>query len=508
VALPEYFRRSAVAAAQVLAGFDEDAIRQRLQGVTVGMAISPEAIRHREGEALADMAVRLIARLYPRIRIETSGRRTDVLGELARSINPDIEITSDGADVAVAIGPEPPRVAPIQVYAGSEGWDARISTDRPQDIGTTPNPIGAGIAACLAAANVFRYVFLDEEALDLDVTVSGLDLEARPSEKNVAVDYAKLTQDAVIAGIGAIGNAAVWALGRTSLSGRIHLVDPQEIELSNLQRYVLAARIDDKRPKVHVAREFLVDSLEAIPHQCTWAEFMAEMKHKVDRVLVALDSAADRRAVQASLPRWIANAWTQPGDFGVSVHPWDETGACLACLYLPPGALPNEDQLIAEALGIPGSNRELRIRQLLWSNAPTPRDLLEEVAAGLQIPLELLLRYEHRPIRELYVEGVCGGAVLPLDRIGQPAQNVHVPLAHQSALSGVILAGRLLAAAIDRSPKTTTVIRLNVLRPVPPYLSQKVQKDARGICICQDPVYRKAYRRKYGEAGSGPDTYT
>jgi hypothetical protein len=498
VALPEYFRRSAVAAAQVLAGFDEDAIRQRLQGVTVGIAISPEVAQRREGEALADLTVRLISRLYPRIRIEAGHGTTGTLAELARSINPDIEVTSDDADVAIAVGVEPPRVAPVQVYAGSQGWDAHLSTDEPQGVGGTRNPIGAGIAACLAAANVFRCIFLDEEGWDRDVTVSGLDLEARPSENNVAVDHAELTQDAVIVGIGAIGNAAVWALARTSLSGRIHLVDPQEIELSNLQRYILAARTDDKRSKVHLARQFLAGNLEAVSHQCTWAEFMVKMRHKADRVLVALDSAADRRAVQASLPRWIANAWTQPGDLGVSVHPWDETGACLACLYLPQGALPNEDKLIAAALGIPGSDMEQRIRQLLWSNAPTPRDLLEKVAASLQIPLELLSRYEHRPIRELYVEGVCGGAVLPLDRIGRPVQNVHVPLVHQSALSGVILAGRLLAAAIDRTPKTTTVMRLNVLRPVPAYLSQKVQKDDRGICICQDPIYRKAYGRKYG----------
>ncbi len=503
MALPEYFRRSAVAAAQVLAGFDEDAIRHRLEGVTVGVTVSPEAMQRQEGEALTNLAVRLIARLYPRIRLEAGGSEIGTLAELARSINPEIEVTTDDADIAIAIGADPPKVAPIQVYAGSEGWDAHLSADEPQGVGTTPNPIGAGIAACLAAANIFRHVFLGgEEQVDRDVSVSGLDLEARASENNVAVDDAKLTEDAVIVGVGAIGNAAVWALGRMPLSGRIHLVDPQEIELSNLQRYVLAARTDDKQPKVHLARRFLADKLEAITHQCAWPDFIAKMGHKADRVLIALDSAADRRAVQASLPRWIANAWTQPGDLGISVHPWDETGACLACLYLPQGPLPSDDKLIAAALGIPRPDVEARIRQLLWANAPAPRDLLEEVATSLRIPLEVLLPYEYRPIRELYVEGVCGGAVLPLDRIGQPAQDVHVPLAHQSALAGVILAGRLLAAAGGRTFETAMVTRLDVLRPVPPYLSQKVQKDARGICICQDPIYRKAYRRKYGKAGT------
>jgi hypothetical protein len=32
--------------------------------------------------------------------------------------------------------------------------------------------------------------------------------------------------------------------------------------------------------------------------------------------LAGVDSARDRRAVQAALPGWAMNAWTQPGDLG------------------------------------------------------------------------------------------------------------------------------------------------------------------------------------------------
>jgi hypothetical protein len=84
-----------------------------------------------------------------------------------------------------------------------------------------------------------------------------------------------------------------------------------------------------------------------------------------------------------------------------------------------------------------------------------------------------------------------------LNRIGRPNQDVHVPIAHQSALAGVLLGARLVARAIGQVPDTTEVTRIDVLRPLAAYLTQPMQKDARGICICQDKVYQDTWRAKY-----------
>ncbi len=69
-------------------------------------------------------------------------------------------------------------------------------------------------------------------------------------------------------------------------------------------------------------------------------------------VLAGVDSARDRRAMQATLPHWAANAWIQTGDLGVSDHHY-RNGACIACLYLPTGKTPNRDELVAAALQVP-----------------------------------------------------------------------------------------------------------------------------------------------------------
>ena len=56
------------------------------------------------------------------------------------------------------------------------------------------------------------------------------------------------------------------------------------------------------------------------------------------------------------------------------------------------------------------------------------------------VPLAKLLPFEGRPLRALHTEGFCGGTVTPLGEPGRSANDVHVPLAHQSALAGVLLA--------------------------------------------------------------------
>jgi hypothetical protein len=498
--LADYFHRAAIATAQILEGYDEEAIRERLEQTTVGLAFSPEAAQLPEGRASLDLLIRLLARLYPSLTLcSPAATFRDELSALAQSINPAIEIRTEGeVTVLVAVG-EAEAAAPITIYVGSDAWTAYVSAEAPTPVGGSINPFGAGVAAALGASNAFRAVFLpdDPTALDLNCAISTWNGEAEDNQ-GPEIDGIHLDGKNVLVGAGAIGNAVLWALARASVHGDLAVVDPELLELSNLQRYVLASRNDVGRPKVEIADEATNNSpLNVEPHLCGWASFVSENGYHWDRAIVALDSARDRRAVQASLPRWIANAWTQPGDLGVSIHPWTETGACLSCLYLPQGPLPSEDKLIAEALGVARPERELQIRQALHANQPAPRDLLEEAAQNLGVAFEDIEAFSTRPIRELYTEGICGGLVLPLDRVGRPQQNVHIPIAHQSALAGVLLAAAVTADAAGAGPESTRVTRIDVQRPVPIIPTQPAQKDPRGICICQDDDYRNAYQLKY-----------
>jgi hypothetical protein len=496
--LADYYERAALAASQVIAGFTPDLFRTTLEQANVGLAIGREAATSEEGKALADLTVRLLARLYPclelRAEVSAEGER---LESVARMINPRIEFRP-GASVGIGIGRGAPGFE-TTYFAGSDGWDALLSMSGPVRTGSSPNPLGAGAAACLAVGSIFRHVLLPESERPPtnDARLSTFFCEKGETPSSIPNYNWRLTDDAVLVGAGAVGNGTVWVLGRSPAEGRIHIVDHESLELSNLQRYAVASRGDEGRRKVDIAQEHFRGELTCIPHQVKWAEFVQKCGYAWRHVLVGVDSAADRRSVQAALPEWIANAWTQPGDLGVSVHDrFDGTGACLACLYLPTHTAPNEDELVAAALGIPQLVAE--VRTLLHTGAGVGRPLLEAVSQGLQRQLEDVLLYEGRTIRELYVEGICGGGLIPLGMIGLPRQELHVPLAHQSALAGVLLAAALLRRAVGKGTETTVTTRIDVARPLGDFLTQPTLKARTGLCICEDQDYVYAYQAKFG----------
>ena len=497
MALPEYFQRNAVAISQVISGLDEQLLESRLRDVCIGVTVGADA-GTTESRAILDLLVRLLARLYPAlaIRDERDGGIADEINELARRINPRIDLSGQPT-VEVIVGSAGVRASASRtVFVGSRGWTAMLSTRGAQECGNSNNPFGAGLAACLAAADVFRYVFLP------GTTLSG-DFEFRAPNAvggtnglgNIDGNVGNL----VLVGAGAIGNAAAWALSRTGLQGSIEIVDHEPVDLGNLQRYVLTERNDEKKPKAEFLAGAFNASLNAHAHECTLAEFLPKKRYRVDNLLLALDSAKDRRAAQASLPRRIGNAWTQPGDLGVSSHDFLE-GACVNCLYLPDDEQKNEDQIIAESFGV--SERLMQVRDLLYRNEGAPRDLLDAISAARGIPRQRLTAFEGRPLRDLYTEGFCGGAVIPLGELGAPANDVHVPLAHQSAMAGVLLAAAGIGMCLGASAGSV-VAQYDVLKPQQRFQVYPVAKDPRGICVCQDKDYVGIYREKYGVDGSG-----
>ncbi len=490
MAIPDYFQRNAVAISQAISGLNERRLASRLADVCIGVTIGPDAGGN-EGRAMADLLVRLLARLYPSIiiREERTGGG-DEIKALARRINPYIDLSGQ-ATIEAVIGAARPRWKSTRtVFAGCKGWTAKLSTNDPQGCGTSKNPFGAGLAACLAAADIFRHVFLPrtEPVGEFKIGV--------PHAREWANDNGDVegyVGSLVLAGAGAIGNAAAWALSRTGVEGSIEIVDHESVDLGNLQRYVLAERDDEKRPKAPFVAGGFNGKLSASPHACTLAEFLEEKRHRVENLLLALDSAKDRCAAQASLPRRIANAWTQPGDLGVSSHDFLE-GACVNCLYLPDGEQKNEDQIIAESFGVP--DRLMEVRTLLYNRGGAPRDLLAAIAKARDLPFTKLLPFEGRPLRVLYTEGFCGGAVIPLDEPGTPANDVHVPLAHQSAMAGVLLAA--VGVRMGMTGFADSVItQYDVLKPQKRFLVYPAAKHSRERCICQDADYREVYRRKY-----------
>lgn len=512
MALADYFGRNAQAASALVQGFDAALLAARLESEVIGIAVDNSVEASFEGKAAVDLAVRLLARLYPSLVIasldDPDAAFLDKLHALARSINPKIDSGGalSSATKVLVFGNTKLKArrngASQYWYVGSDNWNAHLSMSQPVGSGASKNPFGAGIAACVAAANVFRAVFQKElgaSSFDTKLETSVWDLRpatagsANPVLRQIELD------DVHLVGAGAIGHGALWVMSNLSCSGTLHVVDAETITDSNLQRYVMATAADKGKVKAELARTKLRRgaALSVVPHVATWAEHIAQLpEHKATTVLSAVDSAKSRIEIQASLPRRVFNAWTQRGEAGVSRHPTFGKMACLACLYLPDGQVVNEDVLVTRALKLPEEEQTVRdVRRRLQCQAPTERGFIEKIAACTGVAVEKLIGFEGRPLRDLYVEAVCGGQVMEFHQAALEAK-AEVPMGFQSAMAGILLVAELARGQALQH----TVTQIDLLGTFPE--SPGTPKAKRNVpqCICLDDDFLEVYRNKYPDA--------
>lgn len=511
MALAPYNEKAALSAAHLLEGFEYGAFKARLEAQRIAIAFDAAAAESTEGRWALELIVNLLARLYPALIIaplesDQNGLAAE-LKEHAKAINPELDLGEDLTETKVcvvvgsrvAVGPK--RI----VYAGSDGWIAKLSAVKPVGSGATHNPFGAGAAACFAVANVFRAVFaeqLQKGALDEDLVFSVLDhTQGEAISRNPSLSQVNL-QESFLVGLGAVGNGAIWALARCQdLAGDLHLIDHEALDGTNPQRYVLARYRDgvETVPKVDVAmRAFARTGFTPQLHPERWGEYLVKRGDwHLGRVAVAVDSAADRIAVQASLPKWVVNAWTQPENLGVSRHVFLGEHACLACLYWPAGKVKDESTLVAEAINLPDGDT---LRKLLYTNEPVPRDYLLQIAVAKNLPEEAVLEYRGMSLRQFYSRAICGGALLRFGAEAGEGAQAEVPMAFQSALAGIMLAAELIGHASQLKIDPATKTEVNLLRPLQKHLAGYVKKAER--CLCQDPTFIEAYRTKYQDVAS------
>ncbi|HXE81700.1 MAG TPA: E2 ligase fold family C protein [Gemmatimonadales bacterium] len=539
MALAPFFAKTLQSASQVLAGFDEVTFTAALDARLVGIAWDASVVASVEARATLDLLTDLLARLYPRLAFISLGSdartlRAD-LEHAARAINPNLEFvdTVDGAAIVVVVGSTAfgsSRSAradgavagdePILVmYAGSDGWTARFSRRAPVGSGATDLVFGAGAAACIAAANIFRAVFgpqLTTSELDGDVEVSLLTMEVRDNgdgQRALAVTNVDaglagpLNIDELhLVGVGAIGHGAVWAWRRTPrLCGTIHLVDGENYEETNPQRYVETSwDASGAKAAMAASRPWASPDILVVPHDKHWQQYITNggpsKDWRIARAALALDSAEARVAVQSSLPREVHNAWTRPENLGISRHNF-LLGPCVACLYVLDSQRPNRDEVVARALGMSNETDVRRVRLYLDSGAPLEQDAIDWIADRLGLELDARTRAEEflgEPLEVLYTRGLCGGLIVSLTDLVGRVHAIEVPLAFQSALAGLLLAADVVAGACGlRTCALPARSEVNLLAPLGSVLSSPHGRPASATCLCQDAEFVRVYREKY-----------
>jgi hypothetical protein len=462
-----------------------DSLASVLNEVVVGIQCDD---RTNNDRWICEMTTNIVARLYPQISISGPAHFAGELKRLAQSINPSITIAPAApTHTTIATGS---RVGDSAIVASASGWVAGIDAD--QKLEGPSNPYAAMAAGALACGKLFRRVFLNTAA-ESGFSVSLLNYD-RLTGSDVEVPAYDLA-DVWFAGVGAVGSAALWALGRdTSLKGTFHLIDAESLSLLNLQRYVSGGFRDVGTTKIALGQRLLAHSkLVTALHQTSLESFADS--HAINRsttIVVSVDNVATRRAAQALLPKLVVNGWTGEQALGASWHEFDHDSACLACLYHPRKQGSSATEQAANALGL-----SVERASILWiSRQPLSESDIASAAQALGTTVGDLRPWLGKPLGDLYTDVVCGAVPLDVTGLGRVET---VPLAHQSVLAGALVCAELLKrtnSVLSRQSNPEVLVSYdNVLKP-PPQLWTKPRPREPG-CICGDDDYQDAYRSKF-----------
>jgi len=162
--------------------------------------------------------------------------------------------------------------------------------------------------------------------------------------------------EVLVVGAGGLGSPVIAYLAAAGVD-TLHVVDPDELETSNLQRQIIHTESDVGRPKVESAKEY-VESLNSevtvVPHQVEFApENAADLVADMDLVLDCTDNFEARYLINDAcmlegVPFVHGAVYRLEGQ--VSVFGTVEDGPCYRCLF--PEAPPEEATPDCEVNGV------------------------------------------------------------------------------------------------------------------------------------------------------------
>lgn len=494
----------------------------------VAIHLSPTVISNPQAQMMFSFAINIAARLHPviqHLQVIITNKNTPLtfqpprwpdktlFGHIScflRSLDPPLRWTVDDKPTlqpnsTLYVGPGTCAEEHV-VFIGSHGWQAVVSPSAPVAIGSQVNPIGAYATACLGVAEVWKRLLYPHRALFPTIPIFPLEQELHfstfsyrtgLSEPNpplpIGIDVGHLT----MVGLGAGGGATAFTLASLlELKGQLNLIEPDEIDVSNLNRYVYADSSDagSSRVKTEVIKScfgrfsnLTIQTFTQPYRDATTRLAPEDYRH----VVAAVHSRKARRDIQYETPNvlWDAGA-TEDGEFRIWRMILGRT-ECMWCKH-PPGEKDPEEQQAAQlsqALGI----HPQRWLQLLQDNGTFTSGDVAEVSKFLGAnKVTFDLPQVGQRFGDWEVEQ-CGRLLLPELDAG-------IPIPFAPVMAGVLLAGEVIKEcyypeAVLDSCYWNTLLGRFMLRNRP------YRRTPRNECtFCHDEVYIAQYQRRWGIA--------
>lgn len=404
---------------------------------------------------------------------------------------------------SLAIGRCKPN--PEAVFIGSFGWEAYFSPEAPVPTDAPANPVGAYAAACIGVGEVWKRMLVPHRGiftaapiipLTEPLTFSAFTYLAGSGSDNPplpdVVDVSRIT----MAGLGAGGGATAFTLASLpKLVGTANLIDPDEVEVSNLNRYIFADRKDaaHKKRKVHVIHNLFshFSGFTTRPFAIPLAEATEHVEANDFRyVVAAMHSREARRQVQMETPMvlWDAAA-AEDGEFRIWRMILGKT-ECMFCKH-PPGEDDPEREKAAQIARLLGLTTDICLRKIRDHEPFTAEEVsnIADHVRGMSVDFDI-----PRPEQRFndWETSQCG-------KIQLPDVDGGVPIPFAPVMAGVLLAGEIIkehyfGKHVLDARYWNTLMGKFMIRNRP-----HRRQPHTGCLFCHDPAYLEQYERRWGK---------
>ena len=334
-----------------------------LKSVCIGISASPKVTCTFPGQVMALTLANLIARsclraifAFPDSDLHPQLRRNGMFGLHSRvkaeayGSNPYgsfVFETSDcqDADYIIRIGRPDNETDRFNVVIDANGWTSYIghNFDSPEIDRISSNPVGPAMVSCLAHAEAFKeFLGVPDHLRIKRLTMSLYDLSVGdkpvpglsvPEPNRIELGNTQMV------GVGSVGSAVLYLIDMLPAHGVLDLIEPQMVEVENLDRSLIFMANDVGRPKAHIGKQWLEGrDLQANAHVMTYADYVkaygrSRSEGSLDMILLLANEDNIYSDIQHNYPPIVLYGTTTAG-WGINLGrhiPLREE--CVLCRY-------------------------------------------------------------------------------------------------------------------------------------------------------------------------------
>lgn len=282
--------------------------------------------------------------------------------------DPSVEVN---AEIIVGL-PKRLAKAPFRVGVLGSGWNLFVGDSDcvPDIVPADRNPFGPYFAACIAAGEIFKWLrglrenrghYIKSLNLSLwDYAQYGTWTELPSGEWPLSLKLPPL----YLIGAGAVGQAVAAALTASrELCGYATIIDGDQIEDTNLNRYLLAIQGDEQVWKSELLAKYLrAGGFEVYPYCSDWPNYAydsarppqrndllaLEAAYRYRLILSCVDTNRARHAIQRFWPEYLIGGSTLELGLSVAAYDMHSPYECLMCSNPIEPAIPSIEAIANE----------------------------------------------------------------------------------------------------------------------------------------------------------------